>query len=82
MMRETISNFFERASLPETRARSLFMRQPMRDGFNIFAHFMVVSAQIVSLDRPVAPFTQQLLRYQWILLESVIVGTFVQEIPC
>jgi len=47
-------------------------------GVNNFAHFMVVAA----VDSPVMPFTFQLLRYQSVTGEGVVVGTFVQERPC
>jgi len=42
-----------------------------------FAHLMVVAAQLIPFDRPVAPFTQQILRYQGVPREGVVVGTFV-----
>ena len=35
-----------------------------------FAHFMAVTSQITSLGKPVAPFTQQLLRYQRVSREG------------
>jgi len=37
---------------------------------------MVVSAQIIPLGNPVAPFIQQLLQYPLVPLEGVAVGTY------
>jgi len=42
-----------------------------------FVHFMVGASKIIPLDKPVVAFTQQLLQYQWALMGSVAVGTFV-----
>jgi len=53
-------------------------RRPMRDGFQCFYVFHdIVTAQIISLDRPVAPFAQQLLRYQGVPREGVAEGKFL-----
>ena len=42
----------------------------------VFAHLMAVTAQIIPLDKPVAPFIQQLLQYQW-ETRGVAAGTLV-----
>jgi len=42
-----------------------------------------LAAQVIPFDRPVASFTQQLLRYQGAPRKGVaVLGTFVQERPC
>jgi len=47
-----------------------------------FVHSMAVApAQIISLDRPVAPYAQQLLRYHGVPSEGVAVDTFVEGLP-
>jgi len=42
-----------------------------------FPHFVVETVQIIPFDKPVVPFTQQLLRYLGVPREGVYVGTFV-----
>jgi len=51
-------------------------RRPMRDGFVEFYVFHYSSCPIIPLDRPVAPLTQQVLRYQGVPREDVAVCTF------
>jgi len=47
------------------------------DGHDVFVHFMVVTAQSILLDKPVVPFTQQLLRCHVVPWETTAAGTFV-----
>ena len=61
----TVANFSNEAlCLKPERGSWWRARRPMRNGFINVAHFMAVASQITLLDRLIAPFTQQRLRYQ------------------
>jgi len=48
----------------------------------VFANFMDVTAQMILLDTPVAPFAKQPLRHQNVPREDVAAGTFAQDRSC
>jgi len=82
-MGETVANFSNGPICPKPECRPWSHQRDDRCAavFINFAHSSVLPAQIIPLDKLVAPFGQQLLRYRGKAREGVVVriGTELQN---